>query len=87
MQNEEKEEKDKTVRNLRLAALVVAVVGGVFAFVTGTWSDGVLGLAISLALAVFGVGERVRGEDRAVGLVLVGVIGVAGHFLQMVFLV
>ncbi|MGI8649847.1 MAG: hypothetical protein ACR2KW_05645 [Rubrobacter sp.] len=84
MQNEEKE---KTVRNLRLAALAVAVVGGVFAFATGTWSDGVLGLAISLAFAVFGVGERVRGEDRAVGLVLiiVGVIGVAGHLLQMMF--
>lgn len=77
-----------TVRNLRLAALTVAVVGGIFSFVTGTWQDGVLGLSVSLAIAIFGVGERVRGEDRAVGLalVIVGVIGSTGYIAQILFL-
>ncbi|WP_119066486.1 hypothetical protein [Rubrobacter indicoceani] len=77
--------KEKIVRNLRLAALTVALFGGLFSFVSGTWSEGFFGLAVSLGVAVFGFGERLGGEDRAVGLVLiiVGVIGAAGHLVQV----
>ncbi len=78
-------EKARRVRLFRVAALAVVLVGGAFAVLTGTWRSGVLGLSISAALVLFGVGELVRGGDRAVAVALtvVGSCGVVGHVAQI----
>lgn len=79
-------EGGRKARSFRLAALLVVLVGGGFAVVSGTWRSGVLGLSISAGLILFGVGELVRGEDRAVAvafaLTAVGVLGVLGHIAR-----
>lgn len=76
---------ERKVRLIRIAALSVVVVGGVFAVFTGTWRSGALGLSISAGLVLFGIGELVRGEDRAVAvaLVIIGSCGVLGHVAQI----
>lgn len=78
-------EKERKVRLLRIAALVVVLVGVPFAFLTGTWQDGFLGLFLGAGFLLFGIGELVRNADRGVAIVLtfIGSVWVAGHLVQI----
>lgn len=81
-------EKARKVRLLRLAALVVVLVGVPVAFLTGTWQSGVLGLFLGAGFLLFGIGELVRNADRAIAIVLtfIGGVWVAGHVVQILLL-
>lgn len=84
-ENGSRSEKDRRVRTFRIAALVALVGLGGASLFTGLWNEGMLGLAGASALLLYGIGERIRGADRAIALVLmiVGGIWTVGHLLEL----
>jgi hypothetical protein len=76
----------RKVRQLRVAALAVVLVGVPLSFLTGVWQSGFLGFFLGAGFLLFGVGELVRNADRAVAIALtiIGSVWVAGHVVQII---